>query len=205
MFLPSTSLQVMGEIAGVKTVTLGGCRHSLETRARWVEGFHNEHNTHVFNLERDGLCQVVLYLWVTIRETSNHTIPDRSQPGWTRTTPSAIHQDGGVKHSTGASSKVCGRDNIAIGTWNTRTLRVTGKLQELTHEVDRYRWTPLDSVKWDGRTLVTQQQRKDTRFSSMEKRINMSMALDFLFTRTLWILSCDVNQSPAGSSPSAWG
>ena len=29
-----------------------------------------------------------------------------------------------------------------------------------------------------------QQQRKDTRFSSVEKRINTSMALDFLFTRT---------------------
>ena len=27
-------------------------------------------------------------------------------------------------------------------------------------------------------------QRKDTRFSSVEKRINTSMALDFLFTRT---------------------
>ena len=44
--------------------------------------------------------------------------------------------------------------------------------------------TSLDSVKCDGRTLVKQEQRKDTRFSSVEKRINMSMVLDFLFTRT---------------------
>ena len=45
--------------------------------------------------------------------------------------------------------------------------------------------TSLDSVKWDGRTLAKQQQRKDTRFSAVEKRINTGMALDFLFTRTL--------------------
>ena len=32
--------------------------------------------------------------------------------------------------------------------------------------------------------LAKQQQRKDTRFSSVEMRINTSMALDFLFTRT---------------------
>ena len=55
-------------------------------------------------------------------------------------------------------------------------------------------------MKWDGRTLAKQQQRKDTRFSSVEKRINMSMALDFLFTRTSWTLSWDVAQSPEGSS-----
>ena len=62
--------------------------------------------------------------------------------------------------------------------------------------------TSLDSVKWDGRTLGKQQQRKDTRFSSEEKRINMSMALDFWFTRTSWTLSWDVAETPAGWSPS---
>ena len=39
--------------------------------------------------------------------------------------------------------------------------------------------TSLDFVKWDGRTLAKQQRRKDTRFSSVEKRINTSMAMDF--------------------------
>ena len=56
--------------------------------------------------------------------------------------PSTIHQDGGVKCATGASSKIQGRD-ITISTWNTRTLRAAGKLQELTHEMDRYRWNIL--------------------------------------------------------------
>ena len=74
-----------------------------------------------------------------VMKTSSHTIPDRSPPVSTRTVPSAVHQDGGVKYATGASSKIRGRDNIAIGTWNTRTLRAAGKLQKLTHEMDSYR------------------------------------------------------------------
>ena len=82
--------------------------------------------------------------------TYNHTIPDRSPPGSTRTAPSAGHQDGGVKCATGVSPKIRGRDNITIGTWNTRTLRAAGKLQELTHEMDRYRWNILGlcEMKW---------------------------------------------------------
>ena len=58
---PSTSLPVMGEIAGVNTPSLGGYLHSTKAKARWAEGFHDELNGHVFNLERDGLRQVVLY------------------------------------------------------------------------------------------------------------------------------------------------
>ena len=75
--------------------------------------------------------------------TSNHTILDRSPPRSTRTAPSAVHQDGGVKYATGASSKIRGRNNITIGTWNTRTLRAAGKLQELSNGMDRYRWKIL--------------------------------------------------------------
>ena len=74
-----------------------------------------------------------------VMKTSNHTIPDRSPPESTRTAPSTIHQDRGVKYATGASSKIHGRDNITIGTWNTRTLRAAEKLHELTHKMDRYR------------------------------------------------------------------
>ena len=49
----------------------------------------------------------------------------------------AAHRDGSVKYATGASSKIRGRDNIITGTWNTKTLRAAGKLQELTHEMER--------------------------------------------------------------------
>ena len=49
----------MGEIASVNTALLGGDLRSSKTRARWAVGFHNELSGHVFDLERDGLRQVV--------------------------------------------------------------------------------------------------------------------------------------------------
>ena len=58
--LPSMSLPVMGEIAGVNTASLGRYLHSTNIRARWAKGFHDELIGHMFNLERDGLRQVVL-------------------------------------------------------------------------------------------------------------------------------------------------
>ena len=47
-------------------------------------------------------------------------------------------------------SNVSGRDNITMGTWNTRTLRAAGKLQELRHEMERYRWNifGLCEMRW---------------------------------------------------------
>ena len=56
---PSTSLPVMGEIAGVNTASLGGYLHISKTRAGWTEGFDDELNGHLFDLERNGLRQVV--------------------------------------------------------------------------------------------------------------------------------------------------
>ena len=66
MLLPSMSFPVLGEIAGVKRASLGGCLHNSRTRARWEEGFHNELNGYMFDLERDGLCQDVPSPWVTM-------------------------------------------------------------------------------------------------------------------------------------------
>ena len=87
-----------------------------------------------------------------VMKTRNHAIPDRSPPGSTRTAPSAVglHQDEDVKYATGASSKICGRNDISIGTWNIRTRRVAGKLQEVTYEMDRYRWNSLGlcEMRW---------------------------------------------------------
>ena len=64
MKLPPSSLPVMGKIAGVNTASLGGYLHS-EKRTRWAEGFH-ELNGHVFDLETDGLRQVVLCPCLTL-------------------------------------------------------------------------------------------------------------------------------------------
>ena len=56
----------MGEIADVNTASLGGYLHTTKTRARWTEGLHDELNGHVFDLERDGLSQIVLCPWLTV-------------------------------------------------------------------------------------------------------------------------------------------
>ena len=60
-------VSVTGEIAGVYTASLGGYLHSTKTRAKWAEGFYNELNGHVFDLERNGLRQVVLCPRLTMR------------------------------------------------------------------------------------------------------------------------------------------
>ena len=107
-----------------------------------------------------------------VMKTSNHTIPDRSLPRSTRTTPSAVHQDRGVKYATGASSKIRGRDNITICTWNTRTLRATGKLQELTCETDRYRWNILGlcEMGWKNFGKTTTEEGHKVFFSGKEDK-----------------------------------
>ena len=90
-------------------------------------------------LERDGLLQVILPK--TDEETITKSIPDRSSPISTRTVPAAAHQGGGEEYVTGISrDNLRARENIVIGTWNTRTLGQDGKIEELVHEMDRYNW-----------------------------------------------------------------
>ena len=63
-------------------------------------------------------------------------------------------------------------------------LRAAGKLQELTHEMDRCRWNILGlcEMRWKNFGGTTTEERHKAFFS--EKRIKTSMAFDFLFTRT---------------------
>ena len=84
----------------------------------------------------------------------------------------AFCQDGGVKYATGASSKIRGRDIITIGTWNTRTLRAAGKLQELTHEMDRYRWNILGlcEMRWKNFGEITTEEGHKVFFSGKEDK-----------------------------------
>ena len=91
----------------------------------------------------------------------------------TRTSPSTVHQDGGVKYATGAPSKILGRDNITIGTWNTRTLvRAAGKRQELTHKMDRYRWNilGLSEMRWKNFGETTTEEGHKVFFSGKEDK-----------------------------------
>ena len=45
--------------------------------------------------------------------------------------------------SRATGAKLRGREYIAIATWNVRTLRAAGKVEELLHEMDRYKWRIL--------------------------------------------------------------
>ena len=112
MLLSSTSLPVMGEIASINMSSLGGCLHNLKTRARWVPWWTQQ--PYVQSGEGWAPLGCTLPLSHREKETSNHTISDWLPPGLTRTTPSAIHQDRGIKHAIGASSKIHGRDNITM-------------------------------------------------------------------------------------------
>ena len=61
---PSTSLPVIGEIAGVNTASRD--IFIVRRKGRWVKVFHDELNGHEFDRERDGLRQVVLCPLLTI-------------------------------------------------------------------------------------------------------------------------------------------
>ena len=74
-------------------------------------------------------------------------MPDRSRPGITTT---ALSTD---KCATEAKNKLrLTNEDTIIGTWNVRTLYACGKLQELTHELQRYSWDILGlaEVRWTG-------------------------------------------------------
>ena len=62
------------------------------------------------------------------------------------------HRDVGDKYATGVPKikKIRGRENIAVGTWNVRTLRPAGKLEQLTHAMSRYHWNivGLCEMRW---------------------------------------------------------
>ena len=88
------------------------------------------------SLERDGLRQAELCPRNTMMMNTNNTfILDWSQPGITMTAPTVRDRDVGDKCATGVPKikKIRGRENIAFGTWNVRTLRPAGKLEQLTH------------------------------------------------------------------------
>ena len=77
-----------------------------------------------------------------ISKQNLNTIPARTSPGKIRSALFIANQDNNVKMVTDEQNKIkIRRKNTYIGTWNVRTLREEGKLEELTHELDRYRWT----------------------------------------------------------------
>ena len=109
----------------------------FKTKASHLDGGHRLWSA----MERDGLRHATLpkthHMKIT---TATQFIPARSSPG-TRTTPSvAGHRDGGEKYATDGPKSSRATNNITLGTWNVRSLREAGKVEELTHEMKRYRW-----------------------------------------------------------------
>ena len=111
------------------------------------------------------------------------------------------HQGEGVKWATDDNNKLRTRSNISIGTWNVRTLRPPGKLEELTHEMRRYRWNVLGlyEVRWRNFGETTTQDGHKLYFSGKEDRHENGVG--FLVPRTPWTQSWGASQFPAGSSP----
>ena len=103
------------------------------------------------------------------KTTTDYTIPDRSSPGSARTAPVIAHQGEGA---TDDNNKLRTQSNIGIGTWNVRTLRPTGKLEELTHEIRRYRWSVLGfcEVRWRNFGETATQDGHKLYFSGKEDR-----------------------------------
>ena len=125
------------------------------------------------SLERDGLRQAELCPRHTMKmNTKNTLIPDRSQPGITMTAPTVRHRDVGDKYATGVPKikKIRGRENMAVGTWNVRTLRPAGKLEQLTHAMSRYHWNivGLCEMRWKNFGKMSTDDRHKVYFSGEE-------------------------------------
>ena len=90
------------------------------------------------------------------------------------TLPTASHWGVGDKHATGGTKikKIRGKENISIGTWNVRTLKPAEKLEELTHETDRYHWNILGlcEKRWKNFGEMSSDDRHKVYFSGEEDR-----------------------------------
>ena len=104
----------------------------FKTKASHPDGGHRLWS----GVERNGLRHSTLLKTHRMKmTTTTQSIPARSSPR-TRTAPSvAGHQDGGEKYATDGPKSLRARNNITVGTWNVRSLRAAGKVEELTHEM----------------------------------------------------------------------
>ena len=105
--------------------------------------------------------------------TTTESIPAQLSPGLTRTAPSALHRGGGEKCATDVQAKkIRARNNIYIGTWNVRTLKEDGKVEELTYEMNRYRWNILGlcEVRWKNFGETSTQEGHKLYFSGSDEK-----------------------------------
>ena len=105
-------------------------------------------------MERDGLRHATLPKTHHMKMTAaTQSIQSRTSPRTRTALPVAGNQDGGEKYATDGPKSLRARNNIAIGTWNVRSLRAAGKVEEITHDMKRFRWNILGlcEVRWKKR------------------------------------------------------
>ena len=79
------------------------------------------------------------------------------------------HRDVGDKYATGVPKikKIRGRENISLGTWNVRTLRPAGKLEQLTHH---WNIVGLCEMRWKNFVEMSTDDGHKVYFSGEEDR-----------------------------------
>ena len=105
--------------------------------------------------------------------TLDNNTPDRSRPGSTTTALSTdSYQDGSAKYATGTKSNFkLPSENVAIGTWNVRTLYACGKVKELKHALSHSHWDILGlcEVRWTDFGETTTEEGHKLWFSGEER------------------------------------
>ena len=124
--------------------------------------------------------------------TNFNLIPARASPGLTRSALPVLHQGRSVKLATGAKTTLRGRNNISVGTWNVRTLHAAGRLEQLTHELNKYRWHLLGLCEVRCKHSGVE---KAINSSTVAEKTNTSTVLAFLCTKILSTPSLAVSQS----------
>ena len=89
------------------------------------------------------------------------------------------------------------RENIAVGTWNVRTLRPAGKLEQLTHAMSRYHWNTvgLSEMRWKNFGEMSTDDGHKVYFSGEEGKHEYGVG--FLAHKDVVGAVLDVSQSPA--------
>ena len=115
------------------------------------------------------------------------------------TVSTASHWGVGHKCAAGGKKvkKTKGRENISIGTWNVRTLRPAVKLEEFTHEMDRYHLNILGlcEMRWKNLGEISSDDRHKVFFSREEDR--REYGVGFLVHKDMVSAVSVADQSPA--------
>ena len=106
--------------------------------------------------------------------TRSIVMPARCSPVRTRTATTLRHQDGSEKYATDATKEKINarRNNTVVGTWNVRTLNGPGKVDELTHTMNRYKWNVIGlcETRWKGMGERTTHEGHKLYFSGRDDR-----------------------------------